>query len=59
MHFKISRPEKEKKHSPVRRRPPHLPAHSAFSSAFVVENVFLNKLYIQQINVLYDAEDIV
>jgi hypothetical protein len=33
-------PEKKKKHSPVGRRPPHLPAQSALSSAFMVKNAF-------------------
>jgi hypothetical protein len=37
-------PRKKKKHSPVGRRPLHLPAQSALSSAFMVKNEFQKKL---------------
>jgi hypothetical protein len=37
MRFTISRPQKKKKHSPVRKQLPQLPAQSALSSAFVVK----------------------
>jgi hypothetical protein len=39
MHLAISRPQK-KNHSPVGRRPPHLPAQLALSSAYMVKNAF-------------------
>jgi hypothetical protein len=40
MTFTISRPQIEKMHSRVKRRPFYLPAPSALSSAFMVKNAF-------------------